>query len=67
VSEQDYFVFQFGTNPKLFLCAIRKLLRENVCLLKLVNVDEDDDDDATRPATSERASQTSTHPVVKVR
>jgi len=56
---------QFGTNPKLFLSAIQKLTKESPVLLKLLGL-SDCDEETPRPVTSDRASQTATHPVDKV-
>ena len=55
-------VSQFGKNPDLFIVAIKKLVKETPCLLKLLNVMEEEEEAKTEPRFGTVGVQTVLHP-----
>ena len=41
---------QFGRNPDLFIVAIKKLIRDSPCLLKLLNVTDEEAEEEESPS-----------------
>ena len=41
---------QFGRNPDLFIVAIKKLIRDSPCLLKLLNVTDEEIEEEESPS-----------------